>query len=401
MFQERPCICVPIVSNDKVHPSDTQILSLYLYFEGGDFHLVNFSHPDKVFSNVSLKDIKLHPKSIVFNKKALVYNGFTDGIDLSSYLQYYVDEIIHSDDFYPITVEKFYSKFYSSGDVGQVIPLSKHIEFAENIILYVLPYYKPEKISDKCLSYSDDFITVFHNIEKNPIFVDGVPYKQNYMWYTTTTRPSNAWNNFNFSALNKSDGTRNKIASKFEGGKLLQFDYDAFHIKLLAKILDFKFDKHPYEQIKEDLEFDITYSEFKSLIFKNIYGNITDRFLSHPFFMKVQAMIDELYSEYNTTGFIESYFYNKRFREIQEPTPNKVFNYFLQSLETEYNVRKIKGISPLLNGKKSVFCMYLYDAFVFDIHPDEMDIIPVLKKAFETDAMTIKMSIGDNFGGIK
>jgi len=69
--------------------------------------------------------------------------------------------------------------------------------------------------------------------------------KQNYMWYTATSRPSNTWNNFNFSALNKNDGTRNKIHSKFSNGKLVQFDYDAFHIKLLAKILDYKFTKHP------------------------------------------------------------------------------------------------------------------------------------------------------------
>jgi hypothetical protein len=111
-------------------------------------------------------------------------------------------------------------------------------------------------------------------------------------------------------------------------------------------------------------------------------------------------MIDELYQEYIEKGYIESYFYPKRFREIEDPTPNKVFNYFLQSLETEYNVRKLKTVLPLLNNRRTVLCMYLYDAFVFDVPPDELESIPQLKRAFETDGMTTKCSIGENFGSI-
>jgi hypothetical protein len=70
-------------------------------------------------------------------------------------------------------------------------------------------------------------------------------------------------------------------------------------------------------------------------------------------------------------------------------------------LETEYNVRKIKTILPHLKDKKSVFMMYLYDAFIFDIHPDEVDLIDVLHRAFETDNMSVKIYAGDTFGAIK
>ncbi len=45
--------------------------------------------------------------------------------------------------------------------------------------------------------------------------------------------------------------------------------------------------------------------------------------------------------------------------------------------------------------------MYLYDAFIFDIHSDEMDLIDVLRRAFETDNMSIKIYSGDDFGHIK
>lgn len=401
MFQDTPCICIPFFSNNNFHSSDVEVNGIYLYFIDGSRKLINFTHPDSIASEYNLSDIKLHPNSLVLNKKTMLYHTFDVGIDLNSYLHYYIHDHVNVQEFYTNVMENFYSRYYASKKLTKIIPLSKLIEFAENVILYVLPYYKPDKISKQCIDYCEDFTHEFKFIELNEIPVGDEMKKQNYMWYTATSRPSNSWNNFNFSALNKNDGTRNKIHSRFEGGKIVQFDYDAFHIKLLAKILDYKFTKHPYEEIKEELGLDISYDEVKSRVFQNIYGTITDQFIQHPFFQRVQAMIDELYKEYVEKGYTESYFYHKRFRDIEDPTPNKVFNYFLQSLETEYNVRKLKTILPLLQDKRTVLCMYLYDAFVFDVPSDEIEFIPQLKRAFETDGMTTKCSIGENFGSLQ
>ena len=400
MFQDTPCICIPFFSNNNLHSSELEIVGFYLYFIDGTTKLVNFTHPDSLPSEYGLDSIKLHPNSLILNKKSVSYKSFDDGIDLNSYLHYYIHDHVNIQEFYTNVMENFYSRYYTSKKLTKIIPLSKLIEFAENIILFTLPYYKPEKISKECINYCEDFTNIFRFIESNEIPFGDEMKKQNYMWYTATSRPSNSWNNFNFSALNKNDGTRNKIHSRYDGGKIVQFDYDAFHIKLLAKILDYKFTKHPYEEIKEELGLDIPYDEVKSRVFQNIYGTITDQFIQHPFFQRVQAMIDELYQEYFEKGYTESYFYHKRFRDIEDPTPNKVFNYFLQSLETEYNVRKLKTILPLLQDKRTVLCMYLYDAFVFDVPQDETEIIPHLKRAFETDGMTTKCSVGENFGSI-
>lgn len=401
MFHTIPCICIPLFSNNNLHPSESDVIALYLHFIDGTKQVINFTHPDALPVEYDLASIQLHPKSLVLNKKAMLYHSFDYGLDLNSYLQYFSYEHIDVYDFYPNVMENFYSRHHASKKLTAIIPLSKLIQFAEGIVSYIHTYYSVDSISDKCIAYCEDFVHRFNAIERNPILVGESFKQQNYMWYTATSRPSNAWNSFNFSALNKHDGTRNAIRSRFTGGKLVQYDYDAFHIKLLAKILDYKFNKHPYEQIQEDLNLDISYDELKSKVFQNIYGNITEQFLRHPFFLKVQAMIDELHREYTEVGYIESYFYNKRFREIEDPTPNKVFNYFLQSLETEYNVQKLKLIEPLLVDKHSVLCMYQYDAFVFDLHPDDHLLINNLQRAFETDGMTMKCSIGDNFGDIR
>lgn len=401
MFQDTPCIAIPFKTNDNLHPSESEIVALYLYFVDGTFKLINFSHPDALISEHTLSEITLHPHSLVLDKKFLSYHRFYDGIDLNSYLHYYIDDIVNPRDFYTKTIETFNSRYYTSKKLNQIIPLSKLIELAENIILYTLPYFKPEKISDKCVSYCNDFVDVFSFIEATDILVGDEIKKQNYMWYTATSRPSNSWNGFNFSAMNKNDGTRNKIKTVYENGKIVQFDYDAFHIKLLADILDYKFSKHPYEEITEQLNLTIPYDEVKVKVFQNIYGNITEQFLQHPFFQRVQAMIDELYEQYQTEGYIESHYYGKRFREIEDPTPNKVFNYFLQSLETEYNVLKIKKMNDESIWNGVTILMYLYDAFVFDIPPEKMYLITDFKTKLESDGMTTKCSIGDNFGDMK
>ena len=401
IFEEKPSVCIPITSNPNKHPSTVGIIGMYFLFTDGEEQYLNFTHPDEIDTDVTLNEISLHPKTLVFNKKSLVYNGFNCGIDLNSYLHYYTSDYINPHEFYPKGMEILAKKFYKIEDLGHVIPLSKQFEWARKIARYVMKIYEDNPITQNCIDYCNDFITVFHEIEKNDILVGDEWKKQNYMWYTATGRPSNAWDSFNFSAMNKKDGSRDKIRSRFDGGKIVQFDYDAFHIKLLAKILDYQFERHPYEQIKDELGIDMDYDQFKGKVFQNIYGTITPEFIGHPFFTTIQAMIDELYSVYEMDGMVKSWFYEKNFRDIQDITPNKVFNYVLQSLETEYNVRKIKSILPYLENKKSVFMMYLYDAFVFDIHPDEMELIDVLQSAFETDSMSIKIYVGEDFGHIK
>jgi hypothetical protein len=401
MFSEIPCVCIPIFSNTNKHQSEIAVVGLYLAFTDRTERYINFSHPDENKYNCNLFDIQLHPKSLVFNKKALMYHGFNEGIDLNSYLHYYADHSIVHKEFYTKSVEVLSNKYFNSDDLGHIIPLAIQLDYAKKMAEYVLVFYRKRQIDEKCIEFCNDFVEVFYEIEKEKILIDGKWENQNYMWYTATTRPSNAWNNFNFSAMNKRDGTRNKIRSRFEGGKIVQFDYDAFHIKLLAKVLDYKFYGHPYDDIKKELALDIPYDEIKSKVFQNIYGSISHQFMQHTFFASVQAMIDELYLQYKNDGAVKSWFYEKLFRDIQDETPNKIFNYVLQSLETEYNVRKIKKILPYIKDKRSVFMLYLYDAFVFDIHPGEMDLVNTLQSAFETDDMSIKIYVGDTFGDIK
>jgi hypothetical protein len=401
MYLNKFGIVIPFSSSPQEHPSKTELIGLYIKHTDNSHEYINITHPDEAITDVDISSIVFNEKTLIFNKKVLMYNGIFSGIDLNSYMNYYFDDTIDQFEFYPKTMDEYLTKYYYLSDNLKVLPLSKLIEYADNISEYILKYYKPENISQKCINYCNDFSSVFYQIEKNTILMENEHRFQNYMWYTLTNRPSNTWNNINFSALNKTDGTRNKIKSRFENGKIVQFDYDAFHLKLLSKILDYKFDKHPYDEIREKLELNIDYDTIKLKVFQNIYGTMLPEFIKHPLFKKIKEMIDSLYREYTLHGKIDSWFYKKKFRGIQDPTPTKIFNYMLQSLETEYNVRKIKALLPLLDDKQSKLMLYLYDAFVFDIHPDEIYLIDILKNAFQTDEMTIKLYVGNDFGSIK
>ena len=151
MFQDTPCICIPFLSNNNFHPSESEVVGLCLYFIDGTTRYINFTHPDAREGDYTLDSIQLHPNSLVLNKKSMLYNGFDYGIDLNSYLHYYIHDHVNIQEFYTNVMENFYSRYYNSKKLTKIIPLSKLIEFAENTILYVLPYYKPDKISQECI----------------------------------------------------------------------------------------------------------------------------------------------------------------------------------------------------------------------------------------------------------
>ena len=179
IFEEKPSVCIPIISNPNKHQSAVGIIGMYFLFTDGEEQCINFTHPDEIDTDIQLNEIKLHPKTLVFNKKALVYNGFNCGIDLNSYLHYYISDHINPKEFYPKGMETLANKFYKIEDLGHVIPLSKQLEWARKIAKYVMKIYTDNPIEQHCIDYCNDFFTVFHAIERNDILAGDEIKKQN------------------------------------------------------------------------------------------------------------------------------------------------------------------------------------------------------------------------------
>ena len=104
---------------------------------------------------------------------------------------------------------------------------------------------------------------------------------------------------------------------------------------------------------------------------------------------------------YNSKGYIETPILKRRFykRNFKDMNPQKLFNYYIQALETETNSRILKNILDMLENKFSKIILYVYDAFVFDISSDDgKEILSEIKKLME---LPTKVKIGRDYHNMR
>jgi hypothetical protein len=137
----------------------------------------------------------------------------------------------------------YYSKHTNLSNVNCLIPISKHYEESEAIFANVLPVIKNNPITLQFEFQNTHTTEVFYQIEKNGIkadkncfvehYKDKLTYPQynlykgklytQYNLYTTTSRPSNTFNNINFAALNKDNNERKCYKPEFD--KFIELDF--------------------------------------------------------------------------------------------------------------------------------------------------------------------------------
>ena len=78
----------------------------------------------------------------------------------------------------------------------------------------------------------------------------------------------------------------------------------------------------------------------------------------------------------------------------------KLFNYYIQAVETSTNIRKMKTIQDYLKGKKTKLVLYIYDAFVFDFaREDGSEILDDLQTIL-SDKFPVKVKMGRHYGAL-
>ena len=79
--------------------------------------------------------------------------------------------------------------------------------------------------------------------------------------------------------------------------------------------------------------------------------------------------------------------------------PQKLFNYYIQSYETERNVILLKEIHNYLLNKGTDIVLYNYDSFLFDYSKkDGKKLLKDIKRILEDDGFVVKMKTGKNYG---
>ena len=315
----------------------------------------------------------------------------------------------------------FYQKYGDLKNVNSLIPISKHYETQEKIYQKIVGFISLKHYNSY---YNHDYVRVFYDIEKQGIALDlavftenfkpknakfnikdGIIYTQ-YNLYNFTSRPTNSFNSINFAALPKHGEARSAIVP--QNDILFEFDYEAYHPRILAKFIDYEFDKSSVHESLGKMYFkteDLTeeqYQQSKELTFKQLYGGVFQQYKDIPFFQKVAQYTDEIWEIYETKGRLDLVGGRKLF-DIENPTPQKLLNYKLQSGETFFNVRSIIKLQEYLATKKSNIILYTYDSVLIDYSRDDgKETLIEIKSLLEsTFGFKVKAKYGINYNNLK
>ena len=170
----------------------------------------------------------------------------------------------------------------------------------------------------------------------------------------------------------------------------VEFDYSAYHPRIIAKMIDYEFAGDPYDEVP------------KEIMFQNIYGGIRDEYAWFPFFTKLNEWLDEKYKEFKSYMGLKIAGDNVILhRNISEPNKNKILSYLIQSYETYYNTLTLERVLKLLEGKKTKIVLYTYDSILLDVAKEDVKtLLPKIKQELEADDFPTRMSVGENYGAL-
>ena len=411
VFKKENSIILPVQCDESKHPIDSKLCLLYVKFlDSLREYILPFRHSDAINLNTDyIKELRADKDVYTYDKKKLLHfidlEGVSD-LQMMSYLE--TNQPLIIEDSITPTHEYFYRTHYKKSNLNCVIPIMKHLEASRIIVDRIkLSALMGSKHTEPIFkTYNFDVLENLQKIELNGLqTTDGMVYSE-YNPYTATGRPSNRFGGMNFAALNKKDGSRKKFISRHgKDGMLIEMDYDAYHLRLIADVIDYQFPKGSVHQHMAKL-YGVDYNEAKGLSFQYLYGHIPDEVINNnPFFKKVQKYIDKVWKGYKSNNFIESDIYSKRIykKNLSDMNKNKVFNYLIQLMETESNMSMLTELIPKLKGYKSKLVLYSYDSFLFDFHmEDGLDFIKMVKGIIEMgDKYPVKVAKGSNYHEMK
>ena len=395
---------IPIWEDLERHPVTTELSFLYIAFSQEHF-ILPFNHNDCEKLEIDLSTS--NQIKFCWNKKGLLQANLniTKLKDVQSSLFFNKNEL------YPFyekieVLTNFYHRLGIRDDLGKSIPIMKFIEVLNGIV-------GDWGTLEPCLPWIDDtMIPTLSDIELLGIqvdrekFFDRWPSNRKSLWfsrtfteynpYTITSRPSSRHLGINYSALNKKDGSRERFVPK-KGKLFLQFDYDAYHVRIIGKLIKYKLPDTSVHQWLAD-QYGCDYDESKGRTFRILYGGVSDEDRKIPFFDKVDKFIKSLNDKALQNGYIQTPKGRKiPLSWIEKPNSQKLFNYILQATETEFNIEAMK---KLKENDLPLPILYTYDSFLFEFDDSEVDTIKKVKSVLESFGFPVKADWGSDYGKV-
>jgi hypothetical protein len=407
----------PIFVDQHLHPCLNELSSLHILFDDNEYVCIPFNHPDGIPLTIDVTNAK---KIVTLYKREILHAfpelNQTKVEDAATILHLASETIPEVREYYTPTIQRTLQQFKFK-NLHLSVPLVVWMEYAHKLLAYVRDTYKKERpIAYKFIS--DTVIPTLTTIEQSGMHINPTliqehfgeeirRYHKNHMIhtvynpYTSTGRPSNKHGGINFAALNKTDGVRKIFDSRFgDDGLLIQLDYEAFHLRLVANQLQYKLPStsvHTYLAEQYYGTKDITteqYEKSKQRTFALMYG-MQDDDGNVEFFRKVKNYTNDLWEVYEDLGFVVGS-YNKRVM-VDNPTPNKVFNYTVQWMETAEAMTRISAVCDFLKDSLTKPILYTYDALLLDLHRSETALLPRIRYLMEGDTYPTRMYKGKTY----
>ena len=411
-WNKEESIVIPIWEDLERHPMNNSLSFLYVRFKDDetDFgdkpidYILPFNHNDCEKLQIDLSQSK-KPKWI-WNKKGFLQTGvqIQHLKDVQTSLFFDQNKLYDFNSKLEV-LTNFYTRLGIRDDLGKSLPIMRFGDVLRDIT-------NDWKLYDTIPWIDDTMIPILSETEQSGLevdtekFIDRWPDASKHLLnskvyteynpYTMTSRPSNRHGGVNYSALNKKDGSR-EIFVPQEGKMFLQMDYDAYHVRLIGKLIKYQLPTTSVHQWLAD-QYGCSYDESKGRTFRILYGGVSDEDRKIPFFQKVDEFIQKLQISSIERGYLTTPKGRKiPLGWIEQPTAQKYFNYLLQATETEFNIEVMK---KLKEGRLPLPLLYTYDSFLFQFDSSEVDVIKEVKSVLESFGFPIKASWGMDYSKV-
>ena len=399
-WNNEECKIIPIWSDLECHPMNNELSFLYVTFLNLDF-ILPFNHNDCEKLEIDLTTS--NQEKWVWNKKGLLQTN----LNIKNLKDIQTCLFFENNKIYPMrdkleVLTNFYYRLGIKDGLGKSISIMKWGEVLRDIVdsfnlgttnNWIDNTMIPTLSAIERLGIEVDRKKFLDRWKDNEKSLKGNRTFTEYNPYTITSRPSNRHLGINYSALNKKDGSREIFIPK-EGKKFVQFDYDAYHVRIIGKLIKYKLPDTSVHQWLAD-QYGCSYDESKGRTFKILYGGVSDEDRKIPFFDKVDKFIKKMQEEAVKNGYLTT----PKGRRIplgwiEQPTAQKFFNYILQATETEFN---IEVLSKLVDND-ILPNLYTYDSFLFEL--DNAEEVKEIVAVLESFGFPVKMTKGNNYSEV-
>ncbi len=406
-MNREPFVVSPIFRDVYYHVVENALLCVGITFENRDTFIVSVSHDDAMMFPIN-------------NERSVFTRGFSpDDVKALAYIN--GKQLPTIQEFLSPYIQETQAQFGGKIDSNRIVPITvwANVLILWNKLLWnVLDQYKTS-IGIPAYTFTKSLIHTLKEIESAGLevapdmlvekFGDKVRryFKSNRVYseynpFTITGRPSNRYATINFAALNKTDGSRDAFISRYPAGKLVQFDFEAYHLRLIADDLGIQLPK--WESIHTELAkiyfgmpqiSDEMYAASKAKTFEVIYG-MTDETFGIELFEKIHLLRKQYQNQTSITlpsGITV---------EVDTPNASKLFNYYVQSLEVVKTLPKLTEILERIRNTTTQLILYTYDSVLLDTESIDAALLDDITSILEENGkFPVRTYSGTTYGNIK